>query len=114
MPLAKNGGRGGERRWRGEGSAHDRAAANCRSPRRTFVPPPCHPLVPQVAPAGGFEPSWKGPLIAAVVIISFIISVMLFVTLASFKRQRLLLMETVVRPAGGGAWGLACPSARTP
>ncbi|KAG2438990.1 hypothetical protein HYH02_010781 [Chlamydomonas schloesseri] len=49
----------------------------------------------RVAPADGFEPSWRAPLIAAVVIISFIIAALLFVTMASFKRQRLLLQETV-------------------
>ncbi|KAG2443736.1 hypothetical protein HXX76_002082 [Chlamydomonas incerta] len=49
----------------------------------------------RVAPASGFEPSWRDPLIAAVVIISFIIASLLFVTMASFKRQRLLLQETV-------------------
>ncbi|GLC49284.1 hypothetical protein PLESTB_000202400 [Pleodorina starrii] len=49
----------------------------------------------RVAPKSGFEPAWKGPLIAAVIIITFIISVLLFVSLASFKRQVLLLNETV-------------------
>ena len=52
----------------------------------------------QVAPANGFEPSWRDPLIAAVVIVSFIIAALLFVTMASFKRQRLLLQQTVVSP----------------
>ncbi|KAG2443735.1 hypothetical protein HXX76_002081 [Chlamydomonas incerta] len=49
----------------------------------------------RVAPQEGFEPSWRDPLIAAVVIIAFIIASLLFVALASFRRQRLLLHETV-------------------
>ncbi|GFR47439.1 hypothetical protein Agub_g9162 [Astrephomene gubernaculifera] len=49
----------------------------------------------RVAPANGFKPSWQAPLIAAVVIIALIMSLLLFVSLASFKRQRVLLRETV-------------------
>ncbi len=61
------------------------------------------PTALKVAPAEGFAPNWKGPLIAAVVIVSFIISLLLFISTASFRRQRLLLNETVVRPA---SWGV--------
>ncbi|GIM13633.1 hypothetical protein Vretimale_16702 [Volvox reticuliferus] len=49
----------------------------------------------RVAPRGGFEPSWKAPLIAAVVIIAFIISLLLSFSMGSFKRQKMLLQETV-------------------
>ncbi|KAG2500646.1 hypothetical protein HYH03_001413 [Edaphochlamys debaryana] len=49
----------------------------------------------RVAPENGFQPSWKGPLIAAVVVIALVISSLLFIALSSFKRQRLLLTETV-------------------
>ncbi|GLC35482.1 hypothetical protein PLESTB_000202500 [Pleodorina starrii] len=49
----------------------------------------------RVSPSGGFEPPWRGPLIAAVIIIALIISILLFVSTASFKRQALLLNETV-------------------
>ncbi|GIL61307.1 hypothetical protein Vafri_15698 [Volvox africanus] len=49
----------------------------------------------RVVPRGGFEPSWKAPLIAAVIIIAFIISLLLGFSMGSFKRQMLLLQETV-------------------
>ncbi|GLI65794.1 hypothetical protein VaNZ11_009414 [Volvox africanus] len=49
----------------------------------------------RVVPRGGFEPSWKAPLIAAVIIIAFIISLLLSFSIGSFKRQMLLLQETV-------------------
>ncbi len=60
------------------------------------------PCPAQVAPRSGFQPSWRAPLIAAVVVIALIISALLFVSLVSYKRQRLLLHETVV--GGGGRW----------
>ncbi|KXZ49357.1 hypothetical protein GPECTOR_22g951 [Gonium pectorale] len=49
----------------------------------------------RVAPADGFKPNWRGPLIAAVVIIALIMAFLLFLSMASFKKQRLLLQETV-------------------
>ncbi|GFR47438.1 hypothetical protein Agub_g9161 [Astrephomene gubernaculifera] len=49
----------------------------------------------RVAPANGFKVAWQAPLIAAVVAIAFIMSLLLFVAMALFKRQRLLLQETV-------------------
>ncbi|KAG2498087.1 hypothetical protein HYH03_003845 [Edaphochlamys debaryana] len=49
----------------------------------------------RVRPAKGFEPSWRGPLLAAVVFISLVMATLLLVSLASFKRQWLLLRETV-------------------
>lgn len=72
----------------------------------------------QVAPQDGFEPSWRAALIAAVVIIAFIIAALLFVALASFRRQRLLLQETVVSLVSHGrrkitAHGLTYPCLRS-
>lgn len=61
-------------------------------------PLPCRTA--QVAPRSGFQPSWRAPLVAAVVVIALIISALLFVSLVSYKRQRLLLHETVVGSKG--------------
>ncbi len=60
------------------------------------------PALRQVAPRSAFQPSWCSPLVAAVVVIALIISVLLFVSLMSYKRQRLLLHETVV--GRGNRW----------
>ncbi|KAG2453178.1 hypothetical protein HYH02_002502 [Chlamydomonas schloesseri] len=49
----------------------------------------------RVAPAGGFRTTWRDPLIAAVVALALMFSVLLFLTLAFFKKQRLLLAEMV-------------------
>ncbi|KAG2500644.1 hypothetical protein HYH03_001411 [Edaphochlamys debaryana] len=49
----------------------------------------------RVVPSDGFQPSWRGPVIAAVVVVSLLVAALLFVALAFFKRQRLLLQETV-------------------
>ncbi|KAG2438991.1 hypothetical protein HYH02_010782 [Chlamydomonas schloesseri] len=49
----------------------------------------------RVAMAGGFKPVWEGPVIAAVVIMSFVVSTLLFITAVSLKRQRLLLWESL-------------------
>ena len=50
--------------------------------------------------AGGFKPVWEGPVIAAVVVMSFVVSTLLFITAVSLKRQRLLLWESLVRWGG--------------
>ncbi|KAG2443737.1 hypothetical protein HXX76_002083 [Chlamydomonas incerta] len=49
----------------------------------------------RVAMAGGFKPVWAGPVIAAVVIMAFIVSTLLCITAVSLKRQRLLLRESL-------------------
>ncbi|KAG2443738.1 hypothetical protein HXX76_002084 [Chlamydomonas incerta] len=49
----------------------------------------------RVAMAGGFKPVWQGPVIAAVVVMSFVVSTLLFITAVSLKRQRLLLWESL-------------------
>lgn len=61
------------------------------------------PSLPQVRPQAGFDPSWRGPVVAAVVVISLLISSLLFASLASFKKQRLMLHETMVRPDRTGS-----------
>jgi hypothetical protein len=48
-----------------------------------------------VAPESGFTPSWRGPLLAAVVALSALFAALLFAALASVARQRDLLAETV-------------------
>ncbi|GIL79160.1 hypothetical protein Vretimale_16703 [Volvox reticuliferus] len=49
----------------------------------------------RVAPAGGFAPSWTVPLIVAVLLIAMVVSALLLVAIASLRRARLLLDETV-------------------
>ncbi|KAG2437309.1 hypothetical protein HXX76_005966 [Chlamydomonas incerta] len=49
----------------------------------------------RVAPAGGFTTTWRDPLIAAVVGLALMFSVLLFLTLTFFKKQRVLLTEMV-------------------
>ncbi|GLI65793.1 hypothetical protein VaNZ11_009413 [Volvox africanus] len=49
----------------------------------------------RVAPAGGFAPSWTVPLVVAVLLIAMVVSALLLVAIASLKRARLLLDETV-------------------
>jgi uncharacterized protein YlxW (UPF0749 family) len=44
---------------------------------------------------GGWYPSWKWPVVAAVVIISFIIALLVFIMSVSLKHQTWLLSEMV-------------------
>ncbi len=84
--------------------ALERSGVSCWS---CFVclPPPAPPSLPQVRPQAGFDPSWRGPVVAAVVVISLLIASLLFASLASFKKQRLLLHETMVRAGRSAAAG---------
>mmetsp|Transcript_4672 Transcript_4672/g.14117 ORF Transcript_4672/g.14117 Transcript_4672/m.14117 type:complete len:888 (-) Transcript_4672:1869-4532(-) len=49
-----------------------------------------------VAPEGGWQPGWKWPMVAAVIVISFVFSLMVFVMMVSLKQQSLLLHEVVL------------------
>ncbi|KAG1672491.1 hypothetical protein FOA52_002799 [Chlamydomonas sp. UWO 241] len=49
-----------------------------------------------VYPYGGWESGWKWPVVAAVIVISFLISLMVFVMMVSLKQQGWLLSEMLV------------------
>ncbi|EFJ39018.1 hypothetical protein VOLCADRAFT_101436, partial [Volvox carteri f. nagariensis] len=49
----------------------------------------------RVVPAGGFAPAWKVPLVVAVLLMALVVSVLLLVAIASLKRAKLLLEETM-------------------
>ena len=53
-----------------------------------------NPWVLSISPNDGWQPSWRNPLIAAVVVISLVVSILVLVTIVGVYRQRDLLKES--------------------
>ncbi|KAG2436688.1 hypothetical protein HXX76_006216 [Chlamydomonas incerta] len=60
-------------------------------PVEAFIDLPDAQWVVRVAPESGWEPAWYGGLLAAVVVLSVIISLLLFAAMVSWRRHQLLL-----------------------